>query len=128
MGNIENYYHILGVSYDATFNEIKEAFRKTVKEVHPDKEKGNTEQFNRVKEAYEVLKNVEKRKKYDDFLFKKFYDIPQNLKKEAPPRTNLTITVVNIRKNSGKRISRTTITLNAALIMIRILGNRFLKK
>lgn len=128
MGNIENYYHILGVSYDATFNEIKEAFRKTVKEVHPDKEKGNTEQFNRVIEAYEVLKNVEKRKKYDDFLFKKFYDIPQNLKKEAPPRTNLTITVVNIRKNSGKRISRTTITLNAALIMIRILGNRFLKK
>ena len=128
MGNIENYYHILGVSYDATFNEIKVAFRKTVKEVHPDQEKGNAEQFNRVKEAYEVLKNVEKRKRYDDFLFKKFNDIPQNLKKEAPPRKNPTISVVNIRKNSGKRISRTTITLNVALILIRILGNRFLKK
>jgi curved DNA-binding protein CbpA len=124
MGNVENYYDILGVSYDATFNEIKEAFRKKVKEVHPDKEKGNATQFNRVKKAYDVLKNVEKRRRYDDFLFKNFNDISQDLKKEAPHRTNPTITVVNIRKNKGKRTTLATVTINAAVIMLGILGNR----
>lgn len=128
MGNIENYYDILGVSYDATFHEIKEAFRRKVKEVHPDKEKGNAEQFNRVKEAYEVLKNSEKRKRYDDFLFKKHYDIPQNSKKEAPPKTHPGVTLIKIRQNNRKHISLTSITINAAFVMIGILGNRYLKK
>lgn len=124
MGDNENYYHVLGVSYDATFNEIREAFRKKVKEVHPDKEKGNAEQFTRVKEAYDVLKNSEKRKRYDDLLFRQ----TQQVKKEAPPTQNPTITVINLRNNHRKRISLSTVTMNAALLMIEIFKNRHFRK
>ena len=65
----EDYYQILGVARDASAGEIKRAYRKLAQEFHPDrnKEDGAAEKFSKVGEAYDVLKDPEKRKKYDQF-------------------------------------------------------------
>ncbi len=63
----KDYYKILGLSKDASADEIKKAYRKLAKQYHPDtnKQKGIEEKFKEVNEAYEVLGNKEKREKYD---------------------------------------------------------------
>ena len=65
----EDYYEILGVSRDATEQEIKKAYRKLAKQYHPDTYKGDKkeaeEKFKEISEAYEVLIDKEKRAKYD---------------------------------------------------------------
>ncbi|MBN1618583.1 molecular chaperone DnaJ [Candidatus Dojkabacteria bacterium] len=64
-----DYYEILGVSKEASSSEIKKAYRKLVKEYHPDhnKESGAEEKFREIRDAYEVLSNDEKRRAYDQF-------------------------------------------------------------
>lgn len=64
----KNYYLILGVSSSASFDEIKAAYRKLAKKHHPDKNPGNIaaeDYFKEIQEAYAILSNPEKRKKYD---------------------------------------------------------------
>ncbi len=65
----KDYYKILGVSRDAGQDEIKRAYRKLARKYHPDvsKEKNAEEKFKEVNEAYEVLKDPEKRRAYDQF-------------------------------------------------------------
>ncbi len=63
----KDYYAILGVSKGASADEIKKAFRKLAHQHHPDKEGGNEEKFKEANEAYQVLSDDEKRKKYDQF-------------------------------------------------------------
>jgi molecular chaperone DnaJ len=58
-------YESLGVSKNATQDEIKKAYRKLVREVHPDTNPGNEERFKEVQGAYDVLSEPEKRKQYD---------------------------------------------------------------
>jgi curved DNA-binding protein len=67
----EDYYQILGVSRNASLEEIKKAYRQLAQKYHPDKAKGNKreaeEKFKKISEAYAVLSNPEKRKEYDTF-------------------------------------------------------------
>ncbi len=62
----KDYYNLLGVSKDASADEIKAAFRKKAHEHHPDKG-GDAEKFKEINEAYQVLGNAEKRQRYDQF-------------------------------------------------------------
>jgi len=69
MAERKDYYKILGVSKDASQDEIKSAFRKLSLKWHPDRNKGSKEaesKFKEIAEAYEVLGNEDKRKEYDN--------------------------------------------------------------
>ncbi|MCC7358011.1 MAG: J domain-containing protein [Anaerolineales bacterium] len=66
----KDYYQTLGVKRDASEKDIKSAFRKLARQLHPDVNPGDKaaeEKFKSVNEAYEVLSDAEKRKKYDAF-------------------------------------------------------------
>lgn len=62
-----NYYEVLNVAKDATVEEIKAAYREAVKKAHPDKG-GSDAKIKEVNEAWETLKDAEKRAKYDESL------------------------------------------------------------
>ncbi len=62
---MENYYNVLGVSENATQEEIKKAFRNKSKEHHPDRG-GNEEEFKKINEAYSAIGDEQKRAEYDN--------------------------------------------------------------
>jgi curved DNA-binding protein len=64
----QDYYSVLGVAKTATPDEIKKAFRKLAVKYHPDKtsgDKASEDKFKQINEAYDVLSDADKRKKYD---------------------------------------------------------------
>jgi molecular chaperone DnaJ len=65
-----DYYEVLGVARDAGEDDLKKAYRKLAMQWHPDRNQGNTEaeaKFKELNEAYDVLKDAEKRAAYDRF-------------------------------------------------------------
>ena len=68
MAQTKDLYEILGISRDATDDEIKKAFRQQARQYHPDnKETGNEETFKIVNQAYEILSDPQKRSIYDQY-------------------------------------------------------------
>ncbi|MBE6231502.1 MAG: molecular chaperone DnaJ [Bacteroidales bacterium] len=70
MASKRDYYEVLGVSKNATADEIKKAYRKLAVKYHPDKNPGNKEaeeKFKEAAEAYSILSDADKKARYDQF-------------------------------------------------------------
>jgi molecular chaperone DnaJ len=65
--NKRDYYEILGISKNASDDEIKKAYRRAAVKYHPDKDGGDEAKFKEASEAYEVLRDSQKRQRYDQF-------------------------------------------------------------
>ena len=78
----KDYYAALGVPKDADAAEIKRAYRKLARDLHPDTNAGGEDRFKEVSEAYDVLSDPEQRHRYDAFG-PQFRQVPEGVDPEA---------------------------------------------
>ena len=74
MTNKRDYYEILGVQKNVSESELKKAYRQKALQYHPDKNQGNKEseeKFKEASEAYEVLKDPEKKERFQQIVLEK---------------------------------------------------------
>lgn len=77
MQNYRNYYDLLDLATDASFNQVKQAYRRLAREYHPDLNPGNKEaeeRFKLLNEAYEILSDGDRRRQYDSFNAREWAD------------------------------------------------------
>lgn len=72
----KNYYTILGISSNATMDEIRSAYRRLAKDFHPDHYYGDSGVFREIQEAYSILGNPHRRSQYENTLKKRFVRVP----------------------------------------------------
>ncbi|KXT75187.1 Chaperone protein DnaJ [Streptococcus sp. DD10] len=87
----ESYYDMLQVPENASFDQIKSAYRRLVKEYHPDKnpQAGAAERFQQIKEAYDTLSDYQARREYDDWYHVQEAPTYQEVEEfQAKPVTN----------------------------------------
>ena len=77
----KNYYEILNINRKSTRDEIRNSFRKLAKKYHPDTNKTPEAEsmFKDINEAYDVLTNDEKRRKYDRLNVYRFIHLPMEI-------------------------------------------------
>ena len=75
---MNNYYETLGVSKDATQDEIKKAYRKLSKQYHPDVNPNEGEKFKEISVAYDIVGNETKRAQYNNKLNNPFNVVIQH--------------------------------------------------
>jgi len=106
----KSYFAILGVSSDASFEEIRSAYRKLAKAYHPDYFEGGSEAFRQIQEAYAVLADVRRRKEYEKSLKPKplqpelrptFRSEPEPLIPRRRPSASWGITPIGSPPNRG---------------------------
>ncbi|MRM83706.1 J domain-containing protein [Riemerella anatipestifer] len=113
---MKNYYYFLGISEEATSEDIKKAYRKLSLKYHPDKNENDSffvERFREVQEAYEVLINSSSRSLHDQ----KLAQIQQNIKSDQPPYIK-TFHANKLRVKKGEEIILNWQTQNADVIKI----------
>ncbi|AQY21565.1 J domain-containing protein [Riemerella anatipestifer] len=113
---MKNYYYFLGISEEATSEDIKKAYRKLSLKYHPDKNENDSffvERFREVQEAYEVLINSSSRNLYDQ----KLAQIQQNIKSDQPPYIK-TFHANKLRVKKGEEIILNWQTQNADVIKV----------
>jgi len=116
-----DYYQIMGVARTATADEIKKTYRRLARKFHPDvsKEKDAEKKFKEVQEAYEVLKDPEKRAAYDQLGS----DYKQGQQFRPPPdwAVGLSSAVARVRaaRAPALRIQRNLRTLKDSAISSR---------
>jgi curved DNA-binding protein CbpA len=73
-----DYYQILNVDTEAKVEDIKQNYIELAKKYHPDQKNGNSELFQLISKAYEVLANKNTRKEYDLYFLKKSYELQED--------------------------------------------------
>ncbi len=113
---MKDYYYFLGVSPDASYEDIKKSYRKLSLKYHPDKNENDdffADRFREIQEAYEILSDEVKRKSYDQNLEshqKTFrYHVPPSIK---------TFTANKIKVKKGEEIIITWQTQNADVVKV----------
>lgn len=79
------FYKILGIATDASDSDVRKAYRKLARELHPNKHPGQSmEMFRKISEAYEVLSDPEKRRNYDRKSMTSLRNFQSNVKFRDP--------------------------------------------
>lgn len=117
---MKDYYYFLGISHDASEEDIKKSYRKLSLKYHPDKNENDVffaDRFREIQEAYETLNDRDKRKTYDQNLEnhqKSFrYNIPPSIK---------TFTANKIHAKKGEEIILNWQTQNADVVKVLPFG------
>ncbi len=117
---MKNYYYFLGISENASNDDIKKAYRKLSLKYHPDKNPGDDffmERFRETQEAYEMLTDPEKRRIYDD----NFLHEQRSYRPTLPPSIK-SFKVNKIRVQKGEEVIITWQTFNADIVKILPFG------
>ena len=117
---MKDYYYFLGVSEDASDEDIKKAYRKLSVKYHPDKNANDeyfADRFREVQEAYDVLSDKEKRK-----LYNQNFEFLRRTNRSTMPPSIKTFTANKIRASEGEEIIIKWMTNNADVVKIMPFG------